>query len=199
MIALPERLHREGVALGEQGRTASAGRSPRDAIDRRDPARPRKRAALLASAGSGNSRPRHGPRRGNPPFRRDGAPASARRGRSRDTACFPSAAPPSQSISRLMKSRSSLALCGPPKINRAGMVSASVAGSGSPKAGRRISSGMPRLRSMMADAAGRRVFLMQNDEDGQRHRAFAAKAPRDSDEANSLFARLTSVPAERPP
>ena len=170
MIALPERLHREGVALGEQGRTArqvEALAMPLIDVIRPDLA---DRAALLASAGSGNSRPRHGPRRGNPPVRRDGAPASGRRDRSRDTACFPSAAPPIQSISRLMKSSVVIGALRPAENHRAGMVRSSVSGSGSPNAGRRISSGMPRLRSILADAAGRRVFLMQNDEDGQRHR-----------------------------
>ena len=62
-------------------------------------------------------------------------------------------------------SSSSLALFGPPKMTAPAWPS-SVSGSGSPKRGRRMSSVKPRFLSAMADAAGGRMLLMQDDQDG---------------------------------
>ncbi len=139
------------------GSRLTADRSLRDAIDRRGPATARRWRGRVRSAGSGNSRPRPGPRRGNPPGRRDGAPASARRGRCRDRACSPSAERASQSISRLMKSTSSLALCGPPNTTApacsAMRLRQRIAHAGTADIERNAA-----LAELLTDAPGRRMF-----------------------------------------
>ena len=126
--AVAERLHRKRIALRQHHAPCPAGRSPRGAIDRRGRASPCRPRGPRRSGGSGNSRPRHGRRVLVDPGAELLAPASARRGRCRETASSPSAATPIQSISRLTNSSSSLALCGPPKIT-APLCASSVLGS----------------------------------------------------------------------
>ena len=91
--AVTKRLHREANRPRPAARRPAADRSLRGATDRPAPARDRRPRARCRSAGSGNTRPRHGRRDAGRRGCRDGAPASARRGRCRETVSSPAAGP----------------------------------------------------------------------------------------------------------
>ena len=165
-VPVLKRLHRKIVALGQQfgadgqfepfampvidllrpvraERVAGVGRADRIIADL---------ARALADAA----------RRG----RRAAWRASARPGKCRGTAAARAAEPRSSRSRGERNRRGSLALIGPPKMT-APACSSSVSGRGSPKRGPADVEGMAERAQRIADAAGRRGFLVQDDQDRQ--------------------------------
>ena len=165
-MAGPECLHREIVALGEQfGATRQLKSLAMPVVDALRPVRAERMSGrgrtdrVVADLGAALRMRRD-------PARRAAWRASARRGKCRETAAARAAEFRSSRSPGERSRRGSLALIGPPKMT-APACSSSVSGRGSPKRGRLMSSRCPSARKRIADAARRRGFLVQDDQNRQ--------------------------------
>ena len=193
-VTRPERLDREVASLGQQFGAIEEAQTPRGASGRRDPASSGRARAPPPWGGSDNIRPPRGLPDAARPARRAAWPASARPGKSPETAAAPAAARRSSRSPGERNSSGSLALIGPPKMTAPAWPS-SVSGSGSPKRGRRISSGCPSARSALPTRPGVEVSWCRTISTGSSERRPRARpglrCPREVQHVFGIdFARL---------